>query len=115
LDDSEVKLGQILQNVGDKMGYVYDLGDQWRHVITVEQILSPDESKGECICLDGQRWLVYKIKLFTVTVAHQKTLERYLNILIFWQQRFDISNELLKFFRKEVKNIRKVTLKHLEL
>jgi hypothetical protein len=56
IDDTEVKLGQILQNVGDKMGYVYDLGDHWRHVITVEEILPAEQSTGECICLDGKRW-----------------------------------------------------------
>lgn len=46
-------LGQLVSSVGDKAYYIYDLGDFWKHVIEVEQVLKKDEAHGRCLILDG--------------------------------------------------------------
>jgi len=53
-DDRIVKLGQVLQKEGEKLEYMYDLGDSFRHKIIVEKI--EDDSKfGEVTLLEGER------------------------------------------------------------
>jgi len=34
--------------------YTYDLGDDWRHTVTVEKVLRPDETNVQPVCLGGQ-------------------------------------------------------------
>jgi hypothetical protein len=41
LPASEYRLCQLLQNPEDRLVYVYDLGDQWKHTITLEQVVRP--------------------------------------------------------------------------
>lgn len=52
-DDTKVKLGQLLQKVGQKLEYVYDIGDQFRHKLVVEKI--EDGHNGIIELLDGER------------------------------------------------------------
>ncbi len=46
-------LADLLEKPGDEMGYVYDLGDDWHHRITLRRILPPSEKAP--VCLDGER------------------------------------------------------------
>jgi len=38
MDDRKCPLALILRDVGDICYYTYDLGDNWRHTLTVEQV-----------------------------------------------------------------------------
>ncbi|MCY0903844.1 plasmid pRiA4b ORF-3 family protein [Arthrobacter sp. H14-L1] len=40
LDESTVTVGELLREVGSKMVYTYDFGDDWEHAIAVEKILT---------------------------------------------------------------------------
>ena len=40
---------------GSKFTYDYDFGDNWEHVLTVEQMLPPDEGVRYPTCLEGAR------------------------------------------------------------
>ncbi len=41
-----------VQAPGDEMGYMYDMGDHWLHVIRLISMFSPEESTGRCeVCL----------------------------------------------------------------
>ncbi|MDJ0355445.1 plasmid pRiA4b ORF-3 family protein [Paenarthrobacter sp. PH39-S1] len=42
LDESTVTVGELLGEVGSKMVYTYDFGDDWEHAIAVEKILTDD-------------------------------------------------------------------------
>ena len=50
-----VKLSQLVEDGVDRFGYVYDMGDNWEHVIRIEKTL-PAES-GACYprCITGKR------------------------------------------------------------
>ena len=50
-----MKLAEILNKEKDYMGYLYDLGDQWNHIITLETILPEDQSDGKCELIAGAR------------------------------------------------------------
>ena len=53
LDPFETDIGEILTHKGARMGYTYDLGDQFEHVITCTEILGADDSTGACTVLGG--------------------------------------------------------------
>ncbi|GAQ88114.1 hypothetical protein KFL_004020010, partial [Klebsormidium nitens] len=53
MDDKEYKLGDLLTEKGARLGWLYDLGDGWRHEVEVEDIRSVSESTGTCKLLDG--------------------------------------------------------------
>jgi hypothetical protein len=40
LGEQGVRLDQVMREVGDKLTYVYDFGDYWRHRIKLEKVLS---------------------------------------------------------------------------
>mmetsp|Transcript_15160 Transcript_15160/g.25267 ORF Transcript_15160/g.25267 Transcript_15160/m.25267 type:complete len:423 (-) Transcript_15160:287-1555(-) len=42
IDDREVPLALLLRQKGDKCTYTYDLGDNWDHTITVEDVIAMD-------------------------------------------------------------------------
>ena len=44
---------QVLQTFGATMEFCYDLGDCWRHQVTVERIYKPAESTGAVEVLGG--------------------------------------------------------------
>ena len=55
IDESETSLGQIVQSDGREFMYVYDFGDQWRHVLTVEDVFDPEPGVKYPVCVAGER------------------------------------------------------------
>lgn len=54
VEDSEsIALEELGLKVGDKLGYIYDFGDNWEHQLEVLEIR--EESLESPICLDGAR------------------------------------------------------------
>ncbi|RPA79985.1 hypothetical protein BJ508DRAFT_377369 [Ascobolus immersus RN42] len=53
IDDDKYTLAHILVDEKSELGYNYDLGDFWRHNITVEKILPAEESNGKVELLSG--------------------------------------------------------------
>jgi len=54
-DAAEVSLSQVSQTEGSKFIYIYDLADDWQHVVKIERILPPQPGVQYPICLAGQR------------------------------------------------------------
>lgn len=55
LEESEHRLGDVLEHVGDKARWDYDFGDGWEHDIVVESIGEPDPSVDYPRCVKGRR------------------------------------------------------------
>jgi len=55
IDESKVTLGEMIRNDGREFMYVYDYGDQWRHVLTVENILDRESGVDYPVCIGGER------------------------------------------------------------
>lgn len=41
MDDCDVQLGQLIRKMGDRLVWVYDLGDYWEHMIFLEKVVKP--------------------------------------------------------------------------
>ncbi|KAJ8503431.1 hypothetical protein ONZ45_g10857 [Pleurotus djamor] len=54
LPDDKYTLAHLFGKEGDKIGYLYDFGDKWRHNIIIERILSVDDSDGSIKIVDGK-------------------------------------------------------------
>ncbi|MFD1659626.1 hypothetical protein ACFSL4_15835 [Streptomyces caeni] len=57
-DEDGVALADVLPRAGGRLSYTYDLGDDWEHRITVEEVrpAGPDEA-GQMMCTGGRRGL----------------------------------------------------------
>lgn len=55
IDYSNVRLNEILKKPGDKLEYMYDFGDGWRHEIVLEKILDQDSNQYYPKCTKGKR------------------------------------------------------------
>jgi hypothetical protein len=53
-DEDAVRLAKAFPRVGNRMAYVYDFGDEWRHDIVLEAILAHDDSIVYPICVTGR-------------------------------------------------------------
>ncbi|KAH8098414.1 hypothetical protein JL720_1357 [Aureococcus anophagefferens] len=53
LEPSETTLGELLREPGDRIGYTYDLGDFFEHVITLEEVVDASASTGAVAVLGG--------------------------------------------------------------
>jgi hypothetical protein len=54
-DDRRHKVGAVLGETVARFDYTYDFGDNWRHTVTVESRLLPDESFNTWpVCIAGQ-------------------------------------------------------------
>jgi hypothetical protein len=51
--DKEIKLAELIQSPGDFLLYVYDLGDTFRHRLTLEAVAAPEDSTGALQLLEG--------------------------------------------------------------
>jgi hypothetical protein len=56
LDENQATLQQVAPKLKCVLGYEYDFGDSWQHLIAVEKILPPDPAAARIAhCLDGAR------------------------------------------------------------
>lgn len=53
--EDEVRLDEVLVDVGDKLFYAYDFGDDWQHVIRLEAVLAREESTPQAVCTGGRQ------------------------------------------------------------
>ncbi len=54
-DERRVKLSDVLHRTGDRCGYWYDFGDDWRHSIVFEKALPAVEGIDYPLCIKGKR------------------------------------------------------------
>ena len=54
LDESNVRLKEVLPPAGKSFQYVYDFGDDWIHEIKVEKISPPEKGASYPRCLEGE-------------------------------------------------------------
>ena len=54
LKEHSYTVGKVLGDSVKMFEYTYDLGDDWRHTVTVEKVLRPDETNVQPVCLGGQ-------------------------------------------------------------
>ncbi len=55
IPEGDVRLDEVLAETGERLFYMYDFGDDWLHVLTLEAVLPGGEPSPRAICLDGQR------------------------------------------------------------
>ena len=55
IDESRVRLKEVLPRVGTRFQYLYDFGDSWRHDLRLEAIVLPDPEASYPRCLAGER------------------------------------------------------------
>jgi len=55
VDSAGVRIGDLLQSEKDKIGYEYDFGDSWEHVVLLEKILEPEDGQAYPVCIKGKR------------------------------------------------------------
>ena len=54
-DEINFRVRDILKHEGDRVVYVYDFGDYWEHVITLEKILPYNKDQPLPNCIKGKR------------------------------------------------------------
>ena len=53
--EEQVRLDEVLVDVGDTLFYAYDFGDDWQHVIRLEAVLAREKSAPRAVCTGGCR------------------------------------------------------------
>lgn len=53
--EEQVRVDEVLAEAGDKLSYVYDFGDDWRHVIKLEAITARQDPSPRAGCTGGRR------------------------------------------------------------
>lgn len=54
-DERRVKLSAVLQGKGARLLYQYDYGDDWQHVVELEELVEPDLRHQYPLCIGGDR------------------------------------------------------------
>jgi hypothetical protein len=54
-DERRVKVSAVLPNEGAAMLYRYDYGDDWEHLVELEEIQDPDRRNHYPLCVGGAR------------------------------------------------------------
>lgn len=54
IDSKTVTLGSVVTEPGEKLIYIYDFGDYWKHTVESEKILPIDRTRPYPVCLDGK-------------------------------------------------------------
>jgi Plasmid pRiA4b ORF-3-like protein len=85
VDERRVSLGQLVGDIGDRLLYTYDLGDNWEHEIVVEELFDAEAgvrypvlvaAKGACPPEDcGGRWGYAELKEIFANPAHERHQE----------------------------------------
>ena len=55
LSESKVRLADLGLDVGSQFEYIYDFGDDWRHLVKVEEIMPYDQAAFYPVCLKAVR------------------------------------------------------------
>ena len=55
IDEKDAVLSEIVSRLNQKFVYEYDFGDDWRHLITLEKILAPQDGVNYPVCVAGRR------------------------------------------------------------
>ncbi|WP_458690950.1 plasmid pRiA4b ORF-3 family protein [Nocardia tengchongensis] len=55
IPEEQVRLDEVLADVGDRLFYLYDFGDDWMHVLQLEAVTPRDPAAPPARCADGQR------------------------------------------------------------
>ena len=55
IPEDKVRLDEVLSDVGGRLFYGYDFGDDWQHLIKLEAVLARDESARRATCAGGRR------------------------------------------------------------
>jgi hypothetical protein len=55
IDEGRTTLNKALKLEGDSMVYVYDFGDDWRHEVLLEKIVSVESATSRPVCMGGER------------------------------------------------------------
>jgi hypothetical protein len=53
--EEQVRLDEVLADVGDKLHYLYDFGDDWHHVLKLEAITARTDRSSRAVCTGGRR------------------------------------------------------------
>jgi hypothetical protein len=53
--EEQVRLDQVLREPGDRLTYLYDFGDGWEHLITLESVAPMTAENRDPVCLGGAR------------------------------------------------------------
>jgi Plasmid pRiA4b ORF-3-like protein len=53
--EEQVRLDEVLADVGDKLHYLYDFGDDWHHVLKLEAITARTDRSPRAVCTGGRR------------------------------------------------------------
>jgi hypothetical protein len=54
-DAEKTKLSSLLRKAGDTLIYRYDMGDNWEHVLLLEEVTSPVPGEAYPVCMAGER------------------------------------------------------------
>jgi len=54
IDESKVPVSRVLKTEGDSVVYLYDFGDDWRHQVVLEEIVTSDIPTKH-VCIAGER------------------------------------------------------------
>ncbi|MGH8892672.1 MAG: plasmid pRiA4b ORF-3 family protein [Actinomycetes bacterium] len=55
IPEQDVRLDEVLVEVGDQLQYAYDYGDGWEHVVQLEAVLDRPADSARAWCTDGRR------------------------------------------------------------
>lgn len=53
--NTDTEISSLINSNGQKIGYLYDFGDSWKHTITVENITEEDKAQTYPACIAGAR------------------------------------------------------------
>jgi len=53
-DETEVAIGELVEEQGDRLSYTYDFGDGWEHDIRLEKVLPADVTLTTPVCMAGK-------------------------------------------------------------
>lgn len=55
VDEGEVRLDEVLVEPGERLFYLYDFGDSWEHVITLQHVQPRSPDAPRAVCTAGRR------------------------------------------------------------
>lgn len=55
IPEDQVRVDEVLAEIGDKLFYTYDFGDDWQHTIRLEAVGCHEDSAPRAICTAGRR------------------------------------------------------------